>query len=992
MATGTGIPSALDSLPPANDTEFNDKCMRLIQIEQKRFEYKEYSYYLSWFLWEMFSMQPEQFLKLHAELVPQTDYETGEPDRGTDKSTSRTWAGLESILGGILKPRRIPTFISFWADIHRFTRKTGHSYSNALATIKGQFGDFYLGLEDHQLEGCCTYITEPAQPPPKNVEELRCRLPLYNGLYQYIRSQYPGRMQQLLQLSLARLPDLSGLHDPLGHSVKRPDAKDRQYGDAFLLLNDMGTGETQAILNTLCERWGIYLMAPNLEPYMLYKDINAHPNTTSDDMEDSSGTPKRYFASSDTYSAFKDSESWSNEKRRLGHWRQINATTNRSQKVAAEPHRTEAMLDANAILKARLALLQTYRSDKDCSKIQWALLQISRTLDDDPFDVAYRLHRLISLNDDDAKSVKTQQTYQSFELFIDESQHSMGNTIAEHIQDFLIQLSSMTYLSGSSFKLLEVLNHVSRYNSRINVYDKFEYVEKVDAFERAVEKRTLYAVREEYEIRKRGITRACVPSLFRGGKPRESKIELPDGKDWNIIDKALKQWDIFKESGRKMIRKMCRAFFGRSHWTSLFTDELLRITSEDKGSLSDRRLQEVHTKTTRSIKVVINRQTENAKRYIDTLRSMPFTNPAMKKIIEEKFDSVNIELGVKEPPPGHTIRSVSRTITVEILVEYSRKSKDYGKWMLQFTNSLNIKQSRDDPIGSSSRYLFAAMLDDFLRLSTRSNDRQDRIAWQHRENFLNQIRGAKKWKDSTTFTKLNIDFNGYVLNGTQLVSSQAEFLNGPVKDWLGNTNRSTFLFPNDDESPSLLFFLRKRDLGHATDSSHHPNILCSMKFITGDSRSKAWNELSSILRKLVVSTSTCPSVVPVVHIFVSNLLGIPSGVLESILNDKQSLESLKSREDLLSAIEEENRRIGGQSDTVGKAIKSMKDATQITGDNRIQSYNLKAQLEELLKIADRLRVEKTKYYAPQDESWLGNNHYVRCIDKTVSEEIWRTSQ
>lgn len=558
-------------------------------------------------------------------------------------------------------------------------------------------------MTDPKTEGCCTYITEPSQRPPKNVEELRCRLPLYNGLYQYIRSQYPGRIQQLLQLSLAKLPDLSGLHDPLGHSMKRPDAKDRQYGDAFLLLNDMGTGETQAILNTLCERWGIYLMAPNLEPYMLYKDINAHPNTTSDDVEDSSGMPKRYFASSDTYSAFKDSESWSNDKRRLGHWRQINATTNSSQKVAAEPHRTEAMLDANAILKARLALLQTYMLDKDCSKIQWALLQISRTLDDDPFDVAYRLHRLISLNDDDAKSVKTQQTYQSFELFIDESQHSMQSIIAENIQDFLIQLSSTTYLSGSSFKLLEVLNHVSRYNSRISVYDKFEYVDKMDAFESAVEKRTLYTAREEYEIRKRGITRACVPSLFRGGKPRESKIELPDGKDWSIIDKALKQWDIFKESGRKMIRKVCRAFFGRSHWTSLFADELLHIASKDKGTLSEKRLQEVRTKTTKSIKVIVNRQNENAKRYTSLLRLMPFTNPAMKKIIEAKFESVNIELGVKEPPSGYTRRSVSETIRVEIVAE------QYDKLMLQFTGSLNNKQSKHDSIESSSRYLFATV-------------------------------------------------------------------------------------------------------------------------------------------------------------------------------------------------------------------------------------------------------------------------------------------
>ncbi|KAI0895283.1 hypothetical protein F4806DRAFT_503220 [Annulohypoxylon nitens] len=1024
MATNIGIPTVLGSLPPVNDTEFNNKCLtyfkkqymkrissakslekypldvrlddgilpyllndqlfffscRLVQIEQERFEYHEFRYYLSWFLWEMFGLQPEQFLKLHAELVPQTDSETGKLDRSTDEKLPRTWTGLESILGGIFESRIVPTFLSMWGDLCDIKLDTGHLRSNAEATIMRQLEVLFPNLKAGQLEGCWTHLTEPAKIRPNNVEELRYQLPLYNGLYQYIRSQYPGRMQQLLQLSLNGIPDLSSLHDPVGHSVKLPDPKD---GNVFLLFNDMGTGETQAILNTLCERWGIYLMAPSLEPYTLYKDVNAQLNTTSDDVEDISGTPQRYFASSDTYSAFKDSESWSNEKRRLGYWRERNATTNPSQKFAAELHITEAMLDANAILKARLALLQTYKL-KSQSKIQWALLQISRTLGDDPFDIAYRLHRLISLNYENLRSTKMQQNDQSVELFIDESQHSIGNTIAEHIQDLLIQLSPMTYLSGSSFKLLEVLNHVSRYNSRISVYDNFEYVEKEEAFERVLLKHTECTTREEYELRKRGIKRIRFPSLFRGGKPLESRLELPKGDDWSIVDKALKQWDIFKESGRKMIRKVCRAFFGRSHWTSLFADELLRITSKDKGSLSEKRLQEVRTRTTQSIKVVVNRQNENAKRYAGLLRLMPFTNPAMKKIIEAKFESVNIELGVEEPPSGRTRRFVSETIRVEMVTEH------YSKSMLQFTDSLRKKQSKHDHFTSSSRYLFAKMLDDFLRLSTSPGDKGDTIAFQHRNNFLSQIQGARKWRDSTTFANLKIDFSEYTLNGTRLVSSETVFLNESVRAWLSNNNRSTFLFPDDDESPSLLFFLRKQGQGRTTDSSHYPSILCSMKFVTGDSRSTAWSELSIILRKLVVSTS--PSSFPVVHIFVSNLLGIPTGMLEDILNNRLSLEALQGRKSILAAMEDENKKLGGQSKTVGETIKSVKRAVQTTADNKVPSDDLKGQLEELFKVADRLRGEKTKYYAPQDESWLGNNHYVHCIDKKVSEEIWPTSK
>ncbi|KAI1456051.1 hypothetical protein F4805DRAFT_476317 [Annulohypoxylon moriforme] len=936
---------SLDDILPSllNDRFFFFSC-RMTQVEQQRSNPSIHSCYLSWCLWEIFNTCPEELFVLYKTL---RGSQTGESRRTSeDRDAPAIWIRVEELLEKGFKEEPTSSFLLFQEYVDRLARTRAHNFQPQLEQIRTKLGIFLSDLRTHELFYCYHTTTNLKESNLKNAERLRRQLPLYNGFCQYIQSQGSEYMQRLLVCSLNRVPDLSNL--PIG-TVLTEQKVEIERKKVYLLFNNMGTGETQIILNTMSKRWGFYLMTPNLAP-----DANKSP--ANDDAD--STAPKRDSASCDTYSAWEDSKEW--ERVGIRH--------------TVETHKIEAALDANAILGARLALLQTYKDmekkketekgqdkEEEASKLKWALLQVSGSSYIDIFDAVYRFRRLINMNDEDHRSTAALCKKYPFELFVDESQEVLESGIAESIQDQLILLSSVTYLSGSSLKLLEVLNNVSKHEIiDTSVYDNFESVDSEEKFELALEGHARNVLMEAYEIQQRllemGQTNADItnhPLFSQGGKPLGFSIETP--KKGAGFKATYEKWEVFKKSNLTTAAKQSKNRFSFSSYITRFSEWLLRVSSENKGRLSEDKIRQASTKATSFIEHVSRKQAFIAE---DLSRKKTISKSGIGRSIREKFASVKIyrDGGVK------SITSVVK-----------EDSKSF--WAQE-------KYTREMLLGEISRSF--------------SGDKLFSVELQCRRRLFNELEGAKNYVQDgfTTVRDAGITLGRYEICGGDAEHRQARTLGystKPVEHWLNENSlqRPEFLFPKGGNDPHLLFFLRQRG---SSGTPHPPDVLCSIQAKANPPSVDLLEQLSETLDNFITklwARSSRPRWV--IHIFVIDRIDTP-GLDSNSAKNQWSIAKERRYTNLEKAVQTNSQKWIQELLMKQNYLKDMQREIRKPQGRRNAKEHHQSWPKDEQEAAKYIRNTEDGFkIALAEDPWLTKTNFVCCIDRASWKEIWDTS-
>lgn len=197
--------------------------------------------------------------------------------------------------------------------------------------------------------------------------------PLEYGLLFFIRRCWSKLASLYIKRILPLLPDLPNsdtnqVEVPLLSSISTDisfDADDQKEVPraVHVLFSAAGTGKTREIFQLLCQKWGFYILPPNLAPPITLTEPGA-------DWESDMLDPQRIFGSKDTYSFFKDCPTIP-----MG-WEHM--------PVNLFEH----------ILLARSAIFREFLSQcPDPTPMKWLLMQIS-CAEMDPFDALSRLFRL----------------------------------------------------------------------------------------------------------------------------------------------------------------------------------------------------------------------------------------------------------------------------------------------------------------------------------------------------------------------------------------------------------------------------------------------------------------------------------------------------------------------------------------------------------------------------------------------------------------------
>ncbi|KAK5989758.1 hypothetical protein PT974_08018 [Cladobotryum mycophilum] len=199
------------------------------------------------------------------------------------------------------------------------------------------------------------------------------QFPLERGLCLYIRGTWVRLSQSYIDLApVSYVSEVKEqvrncqlilnieAHDNLVHDDLQDDFYSHTHVPAavHILFSAAGTGKTKQLFDLLCQRWGFYLLSPNLEPLH-------HPASTEENVLD----PQRIFGSRDTYTYFTNGPKPKNSSSDYGE--------------LSEP-----------IFTARFAMLYLFIRRWPCATPRdWLRFQ-TWCVDHDPFEALYRLLRL----------------------------------------------------------------------------------------------------------------------------------------------------------------------------------------------------------------------------------------------------------------------------------------------------------------------------------------------------------------------------------------------------------------------------------------------------------------------------------------------------------------------------------------------------------------------------------------------------------------------
>ena len=524
----------------------------------------------------------------------------------------------------------------------------------------------------------------------------------------YISETMPGVLRQLTNYHLEQIPDLARLPIPDGQVTQRLPVLDQgRKTEVVLLFNAAGTGKTRLILETLCNMWGFYFVAPNLEP----------PRADDATAADTGMRPNRGSAPRDTYTAYEDLLRFEKSGLADGSWafRRDRRYRLASTLEVATPH------TVLAILEARQAVLDIFRRTSGASPMRWAQMQVSCFVSD-PFDVAYRLARLQGI------TLRAPKASRKLPCFIDEAQHALENRPADLIQEDLLRFipdAKTSFISGTALKLDVAMRHtLGAFNKDVpvRVFPHAMYVKDMDTFWAVLRRHAWDVLREVFEIsRLRRNDPAKQPLFARGGKPLGFAIQFP-GQDsnWTAVSSALTQWDMFRVF-HPVVAAIAPRFFGRIRWTTFFAEELLQVSSVNSGMLPDQHVQAAADMAARKIKHALKDQIHRIRdtRWVHDLYwtavdadvfsiTKIFADDDTARLISEGFALVDRDVAHGNP---NVVRGcLGEPLAVEAVMEYLRDpGGEYERMMHKFFVSLQLDNADQGSIGKLAEYVFASV-------------------------------------------------------------------------------------------------------------------------------------------------------------------------------------------------------------------------------------------------------------------------------------------
>ena len=492
------------------------------------------------------------------------------------------------------------------------------------------------------------------------------------------------------------------------------------------------------MLEKFKEAPGYYFLAPNLPPI--------------DEATDPVLRPDRGNASRDTFTAYEDLKALVNDGREL-QWLADSLSTF----VAPLLEARRSLLNIHQVAKFPIdiggsrqmqSLLGTHNvgdshtlfkspfSMATVAEIQWMQIQLCCWHGNDPFDAAYRFLRIMRPPRPPRNDFET--AFGPISVCIDEAQVALDDDNARAICHSLFKnlpLSVAAYLSGTSLELAKSKAFASAIRPQPHVVTcENSYVKNKSAFWSHLRLHIKDILKELYEFEQVRATRASAshgtipfesrpPLIARGGRRLRFDINFselwPGLQDWQAIENTLLQWDIFKTPNDALISSEHAIFLGRIRWTTLFAEELLKLSLNCNGRLSERpdAVRAARDRVADTIKAELKKQIcrirdkEWAKKLFETAiradvngRSWILPEGDTARYISEGFALVD-----QEKTGSDAVRARLREpLVVDAVMEYLRESKlqEYDKLMEDDFSLVQVDDKDHGSIGKQAEYYF----------------------------------------------------------------------------------------------------------------------------------------------------------------------------------------------------------------------------------------------------------------------------------------------
>ena len=495
--------------------------------------------------------------------------------------------------------------------------------------------------------------------------------------------------------------------------VSEEDYKDRD----LILFSTAGIGKTRLILNTLDDRWGMYMMAPGV------------PQGDSSLIQ-----PVRCHASADTSSLFEDLS-------------------------ILKPVLIFERVPFVQLVHARRLVFDAFRDKQFAgphmiNHHNWMLLQISCSRGCDPFDATWRLVRYIK-----PKS-EVKYKYDMKLWCLDEAQIAFEDPSASSmLMSLWIEIDSpisSAILAGTSLKLGEARDMIvqardMRYRKELQIKTNFERVENPDGFWDLFEDH-FWSLVDETKQKKAAMvpaSKSTVPMVSRAGRMLDFEVDLSDTEYQKLerlrqIRRSADPEECDLHDLRclhQVISKECSHFFGRYRWSVLFIEQLLKEAIKaikDMGHVSQLSVSDAVSSTIMSITEALSSQLERIKDkpwiedlYWMAIRADVFSQSSILEdetacLVSEGFALVIPDQVVpqtpkkktkaRQKPPndiaekGNYVKSIlCEPLTVKAVMEYLHTSGNYEKMMDKFFSLLQVDNLSQSSLGNIGEYVLASI-------------------------------------------------------------------------------------------------------------------------------------------------------------------------------------------------------------------------------------------------------------------------------------------
>ena len=554
-------------------------------------------------------------------------------------------------------------------------------------------------------------------------------MPLYHGLQEFLRINEKQFYESVLDYSLNLLPSLPSLHNLKGRTSNppwQPAGSAMSFpSQATLFFDTAGTGKSIAAQEMVRKNFGFYCLPPNLPP----PDVKIDKSVIA---------PDRACASRDTFSLYDDLRAF---EKASPDWNPM--------WEGLEPSLITAPLHA-----ARIHALEVFNDlvQGDQAEIKWFQLQTSCWPGNDPFDAAYRLNRLQSrwkTSDIEKEQLSSVADRRAKVWAVDEAQCALDNPLAVRILTEILLGKFDVCLSGTSLELREMEKFVvCNVFLRPNTYSMQEsYVLTEKNFWETMRSYAWNIIREVHALQSRTVSQPSpedFPLVSRGGKPLGFTIQLPRG-DWDEAKDLLRQWHIFKETSHTdspqdkrnfdefigQVKKSHITFLGRVRWTTLFAEELLRLSPETMGKLTPEQVEIASQNAAEIIKSSLKARIDQHK-HTDWMSELYWTAIeadvfSMSRIFPDedsvKLISMGFALVHRESEhqfiEGGTKKEnvivkgyLKEPLAVKAVMEYLREPKNgglYDKLMNRFFTCLQLDRGEGGGLGKMAEFVFTAV-------------------------------------------------------------------------------------------------------------------------------------------------------------------------------------------------------------------------------------------------------------------------------------------